>query len=60
MARHVQITQNNKFAISLQYVKREESDIADILQADKHESLLEKMILRFFDGDGQAFPKFLI
>ena len=41
MARHAQITQNNKFAISLQYLKKELSDEVDFLHADKHESLLE-------------------
>ena len=38
---HVQITQNNKFAISLQYLKKEASDVIDFLQADKHENLLQ-------------------
>ena len=41
MARHVQITQNNKFAISLQYLKKELSHDVDFLHADKHESLLQ-------------------
>ena len=40
MARHAQIAQNNKFAISLQYLKKEVSDEADFLHADKHESSL--------------------
>ena len=35
------ITQNNKFAISLQYRKNEVSDEVDILCADKHESLMQ-------------------
>ena len=56
MARHAQITQNNKFAISLQYLKKM-SDEVDLLHAYKHESFLQinTMIL---DADGQAFPKF--
>ena len=56
MARHAQISQN-KFAISLQYLKKELSDEVDFLHADKHESMLQidGMILM---GDGQAFPKF--
>ena len=29
VARHAQITQNNKFAISLQYLKKESSDDID-------------------------------
>ena len=41
MARHAQITQNNKFAISLQYYKKELSNEVDLLHADKHESLLQ-------------------
>ena len=57
MARHAQISQNNKFAISLQYLKKELSDEVDFLHADKHESMLQidGMILM---GDGQAFAKF--
>ena len=41
MARHAQITQNNKFAISLQYLKKEVSNEIDFLHANKHESLLQ-------------------
>ena len=41
MARDTQITLNNKFAISLQHVKKEVSDAVDFLHADKHESLLQ-------------------
>ena len=39
VARHAQTTQNNKFAISLQYP--ELGDEFDFLHADKHESLLQ-------------------
>ena len=39
--RHAQITQNNKFPISLQYLKKELSDEVDFLHAGKHESLLQ-------------------
>ena len=39
MARHAQMTQNNKFAISLQYLNQELSDEIDFLHADMHESL---------------------
>ena len=47
MARHAQITQNNMFAISLQYLQKELSDEANFLHAEKHESLLhiDTMIL---------------
>ena len=41
MARHAHITQNNKFAISLQDLKKEVSDAVDFLHIDKHESLLQ-------------------
>ena len=41
MVRHAQITQNNKCAISLGYLKKELNDEGDFLHADKHESLLE-------------------
>ena len=36
MAWHAQITQNNKVAIFLQYLKKELSDEVDFLHADKH------------------------
>ena len=38
LARHTQI---NKFAIFLQYLKKELSNEVDFLHADKHESLLQ-------------------
>ena len=37
----VSIIQNNKFAISLQYLKKEVSDEVGSLHADKHESFLQ-------------------
>ena len=40
----------------LQYLKKEVSDEADFLHADKHESCLQ-IDTMIFDGDGQAFPK---
>ena len=54
MARHAQITQNNKFAISLQYLKKEVSDEVDFLHADKHESFLQ-IDTMIFDVDDQTF-----
>ena len=45
MARDAHITQNNKFAISLQHVKKVVSDAVDFLHADKHESLLQINIM---------------
>ena len=57
MAKHAQVTQNNKFAISLQYLKKEVSDEVDFLPADKHESLLQidTMILMGMIKHSQSF-----
>ena len=57
MTRHAHITQYNKIAISLQYIKKEVSDEIDFLHVDKHESSLQ-IDSMIFDGDGQTFPKF--
>ena len=59
VTRHAQITQNNKFAIFLQYLKKKVSDEVDLLHASKHESSLQIDTMTF-DGDSQAFPKFPI
>ena len=40
-ASNAQITQNNMFAISLQYLRKEVIDEVDFLHADKHKSLLQ-------------------
>ena len=55
MARYAHIVKNNRFAISLQHLKKEVSDALDILHADKHESLLsiDTIILM----DVKVFPK---
>ena len=55
--RHAQITQNNKFAISLHYLKKEVSDEVNFEHGDKHESLLQ-IYTMIIDGDDQVFPKF--
>ena len=47
VACHAQITKNDKFAISLQYLKKKVSDVVDFLPAYKHECFL---LLK----DGQA------
>ena len=46
-------TQNNKFFVSLQYLKKEVSDEVEFLHADKHNSLvqIDDMV---FDRDGKA------
>ena len=41
MARHAQITQNNKFAISLLYLKKEVNNEVHSLNTDKQKSLLQ-------------------
>ena len=53
MARHVQITKNNKFA-TLQYLKKEVSDVVYFLAVYKRESFLQIDTI-VFDVDGQAF-----
>ena len=40
-ARHAKIDQNIKFAISLQYRKKQINEEVDFLHADKHESMLQ-------------------
>ena len=46
VVRHSQITQSNKSPISLQNLKKEVSDEADFLHADKHELIqIDSMIL---------------
>ena len=57
MTRHVQITRNNKFAISLEYLKKERNDETDFLYADKPERFLQTDTM-IFEGDAQTFPKF--
>ena len=41
MIKHFQSTQSNKFAISLQYLKKEDKDDVDFLHVDKHQSFLQ-------------------
>ena len=57
VARHAQSTQNNKYVVSLQYLKKELSYEVDVLHADKHESLLQVDSI-IFDGFGQAYPNY--
>ena len=40
MVKHSQSSQNSKFAISLQYLKRDVRDGVDFLHADKYQSSL--------------------
>ena len=41
VARHAQINENNKFAISLQYLKKQVIDEVEFLDPGKHESFLQ-------------------
>ena len=41
MVRHAQVTQNNNFAISLQYLKQEVRGEVDFVHAEKHEGFLQ-------------------
>ena len=44
VAWHVQSTQNNKSAVSLQYVRKDVSDEFDFLHTDKHKGLLQLIL----------------
>ena len=41
MVKHSQTSQNRKFAMSLQYLKKEVKDEVDLLHADKRQSFLK-------------------
>ena len=41
IVKHLRIYQNSKFAMSLQYLKKEVRDEVDFLHADKHQSFLQ-------------------
>ena len=55
--RHAKVTQNSKFAISLQYLQKKLSDEVDFLHTDKHESLLQidRIILERMVKHSQSF-----
>ena len=58
VARHWQSTQNKKYALSLQYLKKDLNYEVDVLHADKHKSLLQGESI-VFDRFGQACLKYL-
>ena len=58
MIKYSQSTQSNKFAISLQYLKREVSDGVYFLLADKHQIIITKVGITIFDGSGQTYPNY--
>ena len=66
MTGHTQITQNNKFAISFQNIKKEVSDEVDFVHAEKRESFLQintiiliGMVKNSQSSPNNNFPMFL-
>ena len=57
VARHAQSTQNNKFAISLQYLKENVKNEVDFLPADKYQRFLQIDTIILGAGD-QACPNY--
>ena len=57
VARHARITQNKRFAISLQYFKKEVNDKNDFSHAGKHENL-QQMNAIILMGMVKHFLKF--
>ena len=58
MIKHFQSFKSNKFAISLQYLKKEVRNGVHFLHTDKHQNFY-KLALPFFDGKSQTCPKHL-
>ena len=57
-SKHAQSTQNNKFAISLQYLKKDVSDEeVDFLHVDKHRGLLQIDTMILKETDISKIPK---
>ena len=68
MVKHSQSSQNSKFAMSLQYLKKEVRDEVNFLHVDKHQSFLQddfntlvsiilQVDITIIDGHDQAFSK---
>ena len=55
--KHAQSIQNNKFAISLQYLKKDVSDEVDFLHADKRKGLLQIDTMILMEISIPKFPK---
>ena len=51
MTKHSENNQSDKFAISLQYLKKEVRDGVYILHADKHQSFYKSSLLLFSAED---------
>ena len=70
MVKHSQSSQNSKFAMSLQYLKKEVKDEVDFLHADKYQSFLKvyfntlgikfsyKADIIIINGHDQAFSNY--
>ena len=54
IARYAQDTQNGRFVIFLQYIKKEGKDETNFFHADKHQTLLQVHTINF-GGCGQAY-----
>ena len=57
MVKHSQSSQNSKFAMSLQYLKKEVRDEVDFLHADKHQRFLQ-IDTRIFGVCDEACPNY--
>ena len=57
IARYAQSTQNSKFVISLQYLKKEERDEVDFLHADRRQTFMQVDPINLA-GHGQACPSY--
>ena len=57
VARHAQNTRNNKFAMSLMYLKKEGTDGVDFLHPDKYQTFLQVNTINF-GGHGKSCPKY--
>ena len=70
MVKHSQSSQNSKFAMSLQYLKKEAKVEVDFLRADKHQSFLKddfntlgikifyKVYIVIINGHDQTFSNY--
>ena len=57
MVKHFQSSQNNKFAMSFQYLKEEFRDELDFLHVDKHQNFLQGDTI-IIERHDQAFSKY--
>ena len=57
VVRHALRTQNDKSAISLQYLKKEGRNEVDFLHAEKHQTFLQVDTINF-GGHGQSCTKY--